>query len=213
MTRSRDGALALEGPDGEGGAAVADPLEEAARLGRRLGGEIRALRQARDVTLTRLAEETGLSVGLLSQIERGLSEPSVKALHLIATALGVTVGSFFRDGAAAEGGVVVRRDRRKRIDYGGGIFDELLSPSLEGSLELLICRLAPGSSSGDEPYAHEGEEAGYVLAGSFDLYVDGVRHRLAAGDSFGFASTRPHRYLNPGSKEAVVLWAVTPPSY
>ncbi|WP_181706367.1 cupin domain-containing protein [Chthonobacter rhizosphaerae] len=188
--------------------------ESAEALGRRLGSEIRALRQARDMTLTRLSEETGLSIGLLSQVERGLSEPSVKALHLIATALGVTVGFFFRDdGAAAEDGIVVRRDGRKRLDYSGGIFDELLSPSLDGALELLLCRLAPGSTSGDEPYAHEGEEAGYVLAGTLDLVVDGVHHRLAAGDSFGFASTRPHRYGNPGSKETVVLWAVTPPSY
>ncbi|WP_075217590.1 helix-turn-helix domain-containing protein [Mongoliimonas terrestris] len=196
------------GPGAHDAAAAAD------QLGRRLGSDIRALRQARDMTLTRLAEETGLSVGLLSQVERGLSEPSVKALHLIATALGTTVGSFFRDAdAPASGGLVVRRDARKRIDYGGGIHDELLSPSLDGSLELLLCRLPPGASSGDEPYAHEGEEAGYVLAGTLDLDVDGVIHRLNTGDSFGFPSTRPHRYRNPGSKETVVVWAVTPPSY
>ncbi|WP_181703471.1 cupin domain-containing protein [Chthonobacter albigriseus] len=193
-----------------------DVPESAEEIGVRLGAEIRALRQDRQLTLAALAEETGLSVGLISQIERGLSEPSVKALHLIATALGVTIGSFFREteeDAAERDGVTVRRGQRKRLDYGGGLVDELLSPSLDGQLELLLCRLGPGSGSGPEPYTHVGEEAGYVLAGSLELTVDGVCHLLQAGDSFGFSSASPHSYRNPSSQETVVVWAVTPPSY
>lgn len=191
--------------------------DEEAGLGLRIGGEIRELRQQRQVTLTGLAEQTGLSVGLLSQIERGLSEPSVQALHRIATALGVTLGSFFREPEEAPAGpgedIVVRRGRRKRLDYGGGLVDELLSPSLDGQLELLLCRLAPGSSSGAEPYCHAGEEAGYVLAGSLELTVDGVTHLLQAGDSFGFPSLKPHSYRNLSTQETVVVWVVTPPSF
>ena len=72
-------------------------IEEAEAAGARLGQQIRALRRDRGLTLAHLAETTGLSLGLVSQIERGLSEPSVKALHLLASALGVTVGWFFRD--------------------------------------------------------------------------------------------------------------------
>jgi transcriptional regulator with XRE-family HTH domain len=192
-------------------------LESAEAIGTRLGGDIRALRHEKDVTLATLAEKTGLSVGLLSQIERGLSEPSVKALHLIATALGVTIGWFFREdteAAPVADGVVVRRGARKRLDYGGGIVDELLSPSLDGQLELLLCRLAPGSTSGAGDYVHEGDEAGYLIAGALELTVDGTKYLLQAGDSFGFASMRPHSYRNPSaSQEAVVIWAVTPPSF
>jgi transcriptional regulator with XRE-family HTH domain len=177
-----------------------------------LGRQIRALRRERDLTLANLAETTGLSLGLISQIERGLSEPSVKALHLLATALGVTIGWFFRDQAAEEhADIVVRRGERRTIGYAGGIADELLSPRIDGQLELLLCRIAPGS--GAEPYVHEGEEAGYVVAGTFELTVDGRTYVLGAGDSFGFASMRPHSYRNPSRQETVVIWAITPPSF
>ncbi|MDQ0510542.1 helix-turn-helix domain-containing protein [Ancylobacter amanitiformis] len=182
----------------------------------RLGNAIRVLRHDKGMTLTALAEQTGLSVGLLSQVERGLSEPSVKAIHLIATALGVSIGWFFREEGPVEpaaDGITVRRGHRKTLDYGGGIVDELLSPSLEGQLELLLCRLAPGASVGSEAYTHIGEEAGYVMAGSLELIVDGVTHLLNTGDSFGFASVRPHKYRNISTQETVVIWAITPPSY
>jgi transcriptional regulator with XRE-family HTH domain len=194
-------------------APTPDP-EAAEAVGARLGRQIRGLRRERDLTLASLAEATGLSLGLISQIERGLSEPSVKALHLLASALGVTIGWFFRDDAAQDtGDLVVRRGNRRTIGYAGGIVDELLSPRIDGQLELLLCRMAPGSGSEIEPYVHEGEEAGYVVAGTFELTVDGRTHVLNAGDSFGFASMRPHSYRNPSRQETVVIWAITPPSF
>jgi len=109
--------------------------------------------------------------------------------------------------------VVVRRTRRRRLDYSAGIVDELLSPSLSGSLELLSCRLPPGATSGDNPYTHQGEEAGIVIRGKLELWVDGKTFQLEAGDSFGFPSSLPHRYRNPGRDETEIIWAITPPSF
>jgi transcriptional regulator with XRE-family HTH domain len=191
---------------------AADPHRDAPR---QIGQDIRGLRKARDMTLAALAETAGLSVGYLSLLERDLATPSIKALHAISRALGVTVSWFFEAGEvpAEERGLVVRRNRRRRLDYSAGVVDELLSPTLTGSLELLASRFPPGASSGDEPYTHAGEEAGVVLRGRLELWVDGRVLRLEAGDSFGFASTLPHRYHNPGTEEAEVIWAITPPSY
>lgn len=181
----------------------------------RVGAEIRGLRKARNVTLSQLSEASGLSVGYLSMVERQQSTPSIKALMSIANALGVTIGWFFEGDAGRphESGLVVRRSRRRRIDFAAGIVDELLSPSLEGRLELVLCRVAPGASSGGEPYSHVGEEAGVVVRGRLELWVDGQTMLLEPGDSFGFESTRPHRYRNPGSDETEVVWVITPPSY
>lgn len=181
----------------------------------RVGAEIRGLRKARNLTLTQLAQASGLSVGYLSMVEREQAMPSIKSLLSIAHALGVTIGWFFEADAARphERGLVVRRSRRRRIDFSAGIIDELLSPSLQGDLELVLCRLAPGASSGEEPYSHAGEEAGMVVRGRLELWVDGRSVLLETGDSFGFQSTRPHRYRNPGSDETEVVWAITPPSY
>ena len=196
-------------------AVVNDAVDPHRDAPRHIGQDIRGLRKARDLTLAALAEATGLSVGYLSLIERDLATPSIKALHAISRALGVTVSWFFEAGEVPdeERGLVVRRHRRRRLDYSAGVVDELLSPTLTGALELLASRFPPGASSGDEPYTHAGEEAGIVLRGRLELWVDGKVLRLEAGDSFGFASTLPHRYHNPGTEEAEVIWAITPPSY
>ncbi len=182
---------------------------------RLIGREIRGLRKARRVTLAALAEASGLSVGYLSLLERDRATPSIKALHQVSRALGVTISWFFEadEVPEEERDLVVRRARRRRLDYSAGLVDELLSPSLTGALELLSCRIRPGASSGDAPYAHAGEEAGVVIRGRLELWVDGRMVTLEAGDSFGFKSARPHRYRNPGPDEAEVIWAITPPTY
>jgi transcriptional regulator with XRE-family HTH domain len=184
-----------------------------------LGPQIRDLRRERGLTLAQLAEAAGLSIGHLSQVERGLSTPTIRQLQAVSTALGVRIGWFFRplEPAASPpdpGAVVVRAGARKRLRYDGlGMTDFLLTPGLEGRLELLLCTLEPGAGSGEEPYSHEGEEAGLVLEGALELWVEEERHLLVRGDSFAFASTRPHRYRNPGEVATTVVWAITPPSY
>lgn len=209
---SRGGALRAE-PDRRDTApapAAADPING-------LGREIRRLRKSEGLTLIELAGRTGLSIGYISQVERGKSVLSIKALKDIADALGVKIGWFFQQperAAAAESGIVVRAAHRRRMNYGAlGITDYLLSPSLAGDIELLLCTLAPGSTSGDEPYAHEGEEAGLILSGALELWVEDQHFLLKKGDSFTFRSKRPHRYRNPGRAATVVVWAITPPSF
>jgi transcriptional regulator with XRE-family HTH domain len=182
-----------------------------------IGAELRRLRKAQGLTLDQVARLSGLSTGFISQAERGLSTLSIKALQDLSQALGVHIGWFFQSDASPSGGerdMVVRLARRRRINYGNlGIVDHLLSPSLSGKLELLLCHFAPGASSGEEPYAHEGEEAGLVLKGRIEMWVAERHFILEEGDSFGFESTLPHRYRNPGRSESVVVWAITPPSY
>jgi transcriptional regulator with XRE-family HTH domain len=180
-----------------------------------LGREIRGLRKARGYTLAEVSRATRLSVGYLSLLERDLATPSINALHAISRAFGVTISWFFEAGATpeTERDIVVRRAHRRRLDFTAGIVDELLSPSLDSSLELLSCRFAPGATSGESAYTHNGEEAGVVVRGRLELWVDGNLFVLEAGDSFGFASSRPHRYRNPGPDETEVVWAITPPTY
>lgn len=181
-----------------------------------VGREIKFLRKARDKKLVQLSKETGLSQGYLSQIERGISSPSIKALHSISRALGVTISWFF-PGVVPEDGdvrdIVVRADKRRKLSYSSGITDELLSPDLGGELELLRCIFQPGSVSGDESYTHQGEEAGIVVTGVLHLWIGDEHIILNEGDSFSFSSSVPHRYANPSDSETIVIWAITPPTY
>ncbi|MFI4988782.1 MAG: helix-turn-helix domain-containing protein, partial [Alphaproteobacteria bacterium] len=117
-----------------------------------IGEKIRDLRKAKRLTLAEAARTTGLSIGHLSQVERGISAPSVRHLQSIGAALGVKINWFFDDDdsvPAAEQGVIVRAARRRKLDYTGlGLTDYLLSPTLSGKLELLMCHLEPGAESG-----------------------------------------------------------------
>lgn len=182
----------------------------------RVGDEVKHLRKARGITLSALAQGTGLSQGYLSQIERGISSPSIKALHSISRALGVTISWFFLNAEGGENDLrdyVVRTSSRRKLSFVGGITDELLSPNLARQLELLRCTFEPGAESGKEPYTHQGEEAGLVLAGELNMWI-GERHVvLSEGDSFAFSSDTPHRYANLSDQQCVAVWAITPPSY
>ncbi|WLH86879.1 helix-turn-helix domain-containing protein [Pseudomonas sp. FP2338] len=180
-----------------------------------LGTRIRGLRKARGLTLTELAQLSELTAGYLSQLERNLAYPSIPALFNIARSLGVTIQWFFASEAApapADEGYVVRKNNRQSIRYEDGIVDQLLTPLPNHQLEMLHACFPPGTYS-QQSYSHEGEEAGYVLSGTFELWV-GERHfRLAEGDSFSFASSEPHRYGNPGKVNTVVIWVITPPTF
>jgi len=181
-----------------------------------IGEKIRLLRKSRQVTLKDLAEQTSLSIGYLSQVERNLSSPSVNVLRDIAIALGVNISWFFEAPDKSQTGeerFIVRKANRRHLRFRSGITDSLLTPDLNGQLELLLSRFEPGASSGEEPYTHNGEEAGVVMTGELELWIGGESFLLSEGDSFNFPSSAPHRYRNPGITESVVIWSITPPSY
>ncbi|MFQ1062216.1 cupin domain-containing protein [Bordetella trematum] len=180
-----------------------------------LGEEIKNLRRARGYSLQMLSDRCGKSIGYLSQLERGLTTPTIGAMQEIARALDVQISWFFPKGKPedpTDSGIVVRYEQRRRLSFDSGAADYLLSPSLSGQLELLVCILEPGSDSG-QAYCHRGEEAGVVIQGSLELWVEDKHFLLQPGDSFAFLSTQPHRYRNPGLVPTEVVWAITPPTY
>ena len=179
-----------------------------------LAQDIRALRKARGLTLSEAALKLGRSIGWLSQVERGISIPSIEDMRLFAALFGVPLGLFFSHEVPdeAERGIVVRSGRRRSLGTAeSGLVEELLSPDLGGSFELLRSVFAPGAAL-QTVSQRQTEEAGYVVSGSFDLEVDGVWHHLGEGDSFRFKA-KPFRWKNPGIEPAVVIWAVSPPVY
>lgn len=199
-----------------------EPLGEVPKGRTRLGEELRSARKAQGLTLQQLGAACGKSVSFLSKIERGQARPSITTLQEIAAALGFPVGWFFEnDGPvpADERPYIVRAGRRRRLSYSGlsgtdymGFEDHLLSASLDGRLALGISHYAPGGSTGDDLYTHVGEEAGIVLEGQIELTLDKRAFVLLAGDSFSFPASLPHRYRNPGTVRASIVWANTPVS-
>ncbi len=188
-------------------AAKAEPAMDVA-----VGQRIRDLRRTRAMSLEAFAARTELSIGFLSQIERGLSSPSLRVLATLADVLGVGIAGLFgakEDAAAVPDAIVTRERQRAELNlWRTGISKQLLSPAgSEGRLSLFLVHMEPGGSTGDELYTHDGEEAGLVIEGEMKLTVDAKSWTLKHGDSFRFASRRPHRFSNPsGDSKAVVLW-------
>lgn len=182
-----------------------------------MGDQIRDLRKARGVTIAELADKAGRSIGYMSQVERNISSVTIPTLQKIATALGVQVSWFFQGGQDVPEGerdFIVRRGNRRSLTFGNtGVFEELLSPNLSGALELIMTTFKPGSWTGEEDRVRQGEEAGLVLEGTLELWVEGQHFVLTQGDSFSFRRTGPHRCHNPGTDDTRVLWIMTPPSY
>src|SRR5882762_6966217 len=177
-----------------------------------VGQRSRDLRRTRAMSLEAVAARTELSIGFLSQIERGLSSPSLRVLATLADVLGVGIAGLFgakENDAAAPNAIVTRERQRAELNlWRTGISKQLLSPAgSEGRLNLFLVHMEPGGSTGDELYTHDGEEAGLVLEGEMTLTVDAETWSLKTGDSFRFASRRPHRFSNPADDaKAVVLW-------
>ncbi|RVT86524.1 cupin domain-containing protein [Rhodobacteraceae bacterium CCMM004] len=177
-----------------------------------VGAHIRHLRQARSLSIKDMAEKSGLSIALISQIERGISSASVRVLAKLADGLDVAISDMFEHGKDVGAGdrVVARKREHRRIELNRtGVTKELLTPfETDPRLDIYMMTIEPEGSSSDEDFVHQGEEAGVVLEGGIELFVDAKRYVLGEGDSFRFASNRPHRYLNAGRKTAKVIWAL-----
>lgn len=192
-------------------AGDADPLDEVFELGQ----QIRTLRKIKGMTLQHIADAVGVSTGYLSQIERNRSKLPIGVLKKIANVLGVQLSWFFQPdviGPAEEREFIVRAGRRRKMSFTGtGISEELLSPNLNGPLEVLLSTIAPGADS--DFYSHDGFEAGLVVRGVLDLWIGDKTFRLEKGDSFSFPSTTAHRCANPGTEPTEIVWVITPPHY
>lgn len=179
------------------------------QVDREIGGRLRQLRRERRLSLEELAARTGLSIGFLSQIERGLSSPTLRVLAGVADALGVAISELFPAKLPhADATTIVRRAERSELQlWRSGISKQLLTPHADGSkLNLYLVEMEPGASTGDELYIHNGEEAGLVLGGTMLLSVESESWVLQEGDSFRFLSSRPHRFANGHDGVTRVLW-------
>ncbi|WP_321940361.1 XRE family transcriptional regulator [Paraburkholderia sp. J8-2] len=178
-----------------------------------IGQQLRHLRQARGKSLAEIATASGISIALLSQIERGLKSISVSTLNAIAIELGVTAQMLLRESAevGSEANGHVARAGGHVVQYFGVLGSrEILTPPQARNLGLRRCALPPGSTSGDGTYvSEEGEVVGVVLEGSLEVSIDGHVVLLQAGDSFTFTGATPLSWRNSSSRTTELMIAFT----
>ncbi|WP_369385489.1 helix-turn-helix domain-containing protein [Limimaricola cinnabarinus] len=152
-----------------------------------LGHDIRALRGARGMTLAGLAERLGRSVGWLSQVERGLSTPTVEDLHAMGEILGAPVSMFFGSprGPAEERGLLVRAAHRREIgERDSGLVEALISPDLTDDFEVVHSTFQPGAALDRPRFRATTTEVVYLLSGRLDVWIEDRGFTVEAGDSF-----------------------------
>jgi transcriptional regulator with XRE-family HTH domain len=169
-----------------------------------VGQRIRSLRERQGLTLRALAERCGLSITAISLIERGENSPTVSSLHLLASALGVSIIDLFQDDRQSAA-VFVKPDERLRAESGGVLMESLGIGLPFQQLEPFMVTLAPGAGNTDQPASHAGEEFVLCLSGEVDYYIDGRIYRLEPGTSLIFQAKRPHYFQNPGTYPAQFL--------
>lgn len=193
------------------------PVETRQERLRDLGGIIRGLRQERRLSTVALAKACGVSTSLISQVERGITSPSLDVLWSVARALDVPIGTFFQGEAieepAGKAPVVVRVDQRKKLGVNSTLTYELLTPDLRHQIEFIWVEFGPGVEGPLAPFTHPGEEQMVVIQGEMHFWVDGAEYVLQAGDCITIDAARPHRAGNRGGTPAIVIAAITPPSF
>lgn len=178
-----------------------------------IGSKIRELRKERKITLQDLADAVGISVSMISQVERGLAHPSIATLWRVANAFGVSVVHFFAEPAKPKALVVRAHEQRALEIVNPGATYHLLSPDLNRKIEFLKIILQPGQIDEGDLVSHEGEECGYVVSGTLTVRVAADSYILHPGDSIYFDSSIPHRLVNYGAQTCLSIWAMTPPTF
>jgi transcriptional regulator with XRE-family HTH domain len=173
-----------------------------------VGRRVRALRLERRLSLADLAAKTGISIGALSQIERGMSSLRVRVIWPLAAALEVEPSALVAENYGADDLFCIRAGARKSVPVRSeGIAKQLLSPPGAALTGLLVTVEPQGGTT--EAYAHAGHEFGFVLSGTVDLTIDDARYTLKTGDSFAFKSTLAHSFRNDRSERCTILWVNT----
>jgi transcriptional regulator with XRE-family HTH domain len=177
--------------------------------GTRIGAQLKAARLAARKTIAEVAEQSGLTKGFVSKLERDLANVSVASLIRLCEALDVSPGSLFQ----ASIGEVVRRDAYPPINFGGSrVREYLLTPSGEKRMQAILSDIEPGGGSGDEPYSLPADvEFVFVLAGQLQLTVAGEQITLEQGDAYTFPASIQHTFGVPrAAGQARVLWVFSP---
>ncbi len=178
------------------------------------GARLRSLREAMDLSLRDLAERSGVSAPMLSQVERGDTSPTLAVASRIAAGLEMSLSQLLRLDEGDAVAVVRRDERRSGGPNGDGHRYEIVTPPGPGQrAEVSVHALASGAATGGpgDPPMHEpgARETAVVQAGEVTVHIDGQAFDLRAGDSVTFDADLPHRFQNRSREEAVLLAVVS----
>jgi transcriptional regulator with XRE-family HTH domain len=171
-----------------------------------VGASVRMARKRRRMTLQDLADQTGVSVSMLSMLERGVASPSIGTLVSVSSALGLHMAQLFQDSSAQASSPVRRRADQVVVQAAEGVSRRLVHTDVEHDLELVVNEYEPGTSSSKTPVHHDGMEFGLIVSGTLTVHLDDADYVLETGDGIAYSSSTPHMLTNNGPAKARAVW-------
>ena len=163
-----------------------------------IGREVKAVRKQQNITFLELSKKTGISPGMLSKIENGLTSPSLTTLQTLSEALSVSLTSFFRRFEEQRSAVLVKAGSGMDVDRAGtraghqyNLLGHVGSNASGVIVEPYLIELTTESDT-FATFQHDGIEFIYMLEGEVDYHHAGQVYRLEPGDSFTFDADAPH---------------------
>ena len=179
-----------------------------------IGKKIMEYRKSKNLNIRELAKLADVTPSLLSQIERGVANPSINTLKIIAKVLETPIFAFFVSTVGVEDLIVKNGERKKIVFSENHNFSyELLSPDLSGAIEMALMTIKQDSWSSEEIMGHEGEEVAYIIEGKIKLYLDNEDVILEKGDSVKIPPHMKHKWENRFKEDAIIVFAITPPTF
>jgi transcriptional regulator with XRE-family HTH domain len=176
----------------------------------RMGQQLRALRQKKNLSVRALAARSGLAINTLSMIENGKTSPSVSTLQILARALEVPITAFFEQATVEKKIVYVRSQHRPMLTVDTTRLEHLGKDLAGHAVQPFVVTLEPGSGSGQSLIVHTGHEFVYCLSGQVCYAIEEEPYLLQAGDSIVFESHLPHRWINTGADPAQLILVLIP---
>jgi transcriptional regulator with XRE-family HTH domain len=190
-----------------------------------LGARLREARLRQEIGVRELARRVGVSPAHISQVETGKADPSATTLFAIASELHLSLNEIaFAESASSQraamldhrhaespDGVTQHPATRPKIELGGGVSWERLTPKADPNIDFLylIYGLGAESTPANALLRHSGHEYGYVLSGRLQVTIGFKTYELGPGESIGFECTTPHRFANVGDEPVHAIWFVS----
>jgi transcriptional regulator with XRE-family HTH domain len=180
-----------------------------------VGERLKLIRKQKGLSQRELAKRAGVTNSTISMIEKNRVSPSVGSLKKVLQGIPMPLVEFFAEDAETDASQPVIYSPDEFMDLSVNDVSIKLVGKAYGrrALAFMIETYEPGSDTGSDLYVHEGEEAGLVISGRFELTVGTEVYELKSGDGYYFDSTRPHRFRNPFEEPCQIVSATTPANF
>jgi transcriptional regulator with XRE-family HTH domain len=180
----------------------------------KIGAHIKRLRLRRRLSVRDLAKRSGIAHATISLIERDRTSPSIDTLAAILDSLGTTLDSFFTSGHTTRPvSPFYQHDDFVEIGDKNKLSYRMIGVNHPNRSILMLYEVYEVGADSGLALSHEAQEAGVVVQGEVEVTVGEQRQVLGAGDGYYFDSNEPHTFRNVGKTKAIIISAVTPPSY